>query len=211
VGRHRRYTLDRGLRADDEVASCEANGVSSEDEDAGAGADADADADAVARLLGRRPAGSYRVVVRDPEGAPAVIENVPILDEGRPMPTLFWLVDPVAREAVSRFESTGGVRAADGFVDAGELATAHARYAAERDAKIPDHHRGPRPSGGVGGTRRGVKCLHAHLAWWLAGGKDPVGEWVVSQLDIDFGKYTNVNDVRSQLDPDVPGDRDGRP
>ena len=26
-----------------------------------------------------------------------------------------------------------------------------------------------RPTGGVGGTRRGVKCLHAHYAWYLAG------------------------------------------
>jgi Protein of unknown function (DUF501) len=28
-----------------------------------------------------------------------------------------------------------------------------------------------------------VKCLHAHLAWWLAGGDDPVGAWVASELD----------------------------
>jgi hypothetical protein len=35
----------------------------------------------------------------------------------------------------------------------------------------------------VGGTRRGVKCLHAHLAHWLAGGDDAVGEWVAMQLD----------------------------
>jgi exopolyphosphatase/guanosine-5'-triphosphate,3'-diphosphate pyrophosphatase len=34
----------------------------------------------------------------------------------------------------------------------------------------------------VGGTRRGVKCLHAHYAWHLAGGQDPVGRWVAQQL-----------------------------
>ncbi len=39
-------------------------------------------------------------------------------------------------------------------------------------------HTGPRPFGGVGGTRQGVKCLHAHYAWLLAGGDDPVGRWV---------------------------------
>jgi exopolyphosphatase/guanosine-5'-triphosphate,3'-diphosphate pyrophosphatase len=27
-----------------------------------------------------------------------------------------------------------------------------------------------------------VKCLHAHLAWYLAGGGDPVGRWVTHQL-----------------------------
>ena len=42
---------------------------------------------------------------------------------------------------------------------------------------------GPRPSGGVGGTRQGVKCLHAHYAWHLAGGDDPVGRWIDDHLD----------------------------
>ncbi len=41
--------------------------------------------------------------------------------------------------------------------------------------------RGPRPSGGVGGTHTGVKCLHAHYAFHLAGGDDPVGRWVEDQ------------------------------
>jgi hypothetical protein len=29
----------------------------------------------------------------------------------------------------------------------------------------------------------GVKCLHAHYAWYLAGGDDPVGRWVEAHLD----------------------------
>jgi hypothetical protein len=49
---------------------------------------------------------------------------------------------------------------------------------------IPDDRTGPRPSGGVGGTRQGVKCLHAHVAWWLAGGDDAVGDWVAARLDL---------------------------
>jgi hypothetical protein len=47
---------------------------------------------------------------------------------------------------------------------------------------VPADHVGPRPSGGVGGTRVGVKCLHAHYAWYLAGGDDPVGRWVAAHL-----------------------------
>jgi len=27
-----------------------------------------------------------------------------------------------------------------------------------------------------------VKCLHAHYAWFLAGGDDPVGRWVDQRL-----------------------------
>ena len=43
---------------------------------------------------------------------------------------------------------------------------------------LPDGHTGPAPVRRGGGTREGVKCLHAHYAWWLAGGDDPVGQWV---------------------------------
>ncbi len=75
------------------------------------------------------------------------------------------------------------MRRAEAEVDPDELAQAHQRYAAERDATVPAGHVGPRPSGGVGGTRQGVKCLHAHYAWYLAGGDDPVGAWVHVQLD----------------------------
>ena len=122
------------------------------------------------------------MVVRNSSGAPAVIRNAPILHDGRPMPTRYWLVEEDLRRLVGRLESEGGVRAAETAVDAGELVEAHARYAAERDAAIPEDHHGPRPSAGVGGTRRGVKCLHAHYAWHLAGGDDPVGRWVAERL-----------------------------
>jgi uncharacterized protein len=40
----------------------------------------------------------------------------------------------------------------------------------------------------VGGTREGVKCLHAHFAWHLAGGDDPVGRWVAERLDAGEGE-----------------------
>ena len=141
----------------------------------------DADEASVTELLGRRPAGRYEVVVRDDTGTPVVIRNAPLLDDGTPMPTRYWLVGRAEVAAVSRLEAAGGVRAAEAAVDAGELAAAHARYAAERDAELPVGA-AHRPSGGVGGTREGVKCLHAHYAWHLAGGDDPVGRWVDAQL-----------------------------
>lgn len=137
----------------------------------------------VADLLGREPQGRYEVVVVDEAGVPVVIRNEPLLDDGTPMPTRYWLVGAVERVAVGRLEAAGGVRRAETEVDADALAAAHARYAAERDAALPDGHEGPRPFGGVGGTRQGVKCLHAHYAWFLAGGDDPVGRWVADHLD----------------------------
>jgi hypothetical protein len=138
----------------------------------------------VARQLGRPPAGAFTVCVRRADGTPAVIANEPLLGDGRPMPTRYWLVDGRLRAAVSRLEADGGVRRAEREVDPAALAAAHGSYAAERDAQLPGHHRGPRPSGGVGGTATGVKCLHAHLAYWLAGGDDPVGAWTAGALGV---------------------------
>lgn len=142
-----------------------------------------ADVERVTELLGRAPRADFEVVVRSASGEPAVIRNAPLLADGTPMPTRYWLVAPELVRAVSRLEADGGVRAAEATVDPEALAAAHAAYAADRNAAVPDRWTGPRPFGGVGGTREGVKCLHAHYAWHLAGGSDPVGVWVAARLD----------------------------
>ena len=43
------------------------------------------DVDAVTELLGRTPRGEFEVVVRDEAGAPVVIRNAPLLDDGTPI------------------------------------------------------------------------------------------------------------------------------
>ena len=58
------------------------------------------------------------------------------------------------------------------------LRRAHEAYAAERGRLHP----GAEAWGGVGGAARGVKCLHAHYAHYLAGGPDPIGAWVARRL-----------------------------
>lgn len=143
------------------------------------------DRQAVTAALGRVPAAEFKVVVRTTAGAPAVIRNAPFLEDGTPMPTLYWLVEPELCARVGRLEASGGVRLAEADVDPHALLFAHEQYAAERSASIRVPWNGPRPTGGVGGTRVGVKCLHAHLAWWLAGGEDPVGAWVAHRLAIE--------------------------
>jgi hypothetical protein len=141
-----------------------------------------ADRQAVEALLGRPADADFEVVVRHRDGSPVVIRNAPFLPDGTPMPTLYWLVGEPERTMVSRLESDGGVHRVEELVDPDELANAHAAYAVERSALIADGHPGARPTGGVGGTRRGIKCLHAHLAYRLAGGDDPVGRWIIEQL-----------------------------
>jgi len=148
-----------------------------------------ADLEAVTALLGRPPRGVFDVVVRDEAGAPVVIRNAPLLDDGTPMPTRYWLVGRRERGAVGALEAAGGVRMAEAAVEPAALAETHARYAAEREAALPPGHAGARPSGGVGGTRTGVKCLHAHVAYWLAGGDDPVGRWAAERCGIEMGDY----------------------
>lgn len=141
----------------------------------------------VAELLGRQPQGRYTIAARDDAGDPTVIQNAPFLDDGTPMPTVFWLIGPDWVRRIGQLEAGGGVDAAESAVDGETLAAAHARYAALRDAMIPAGHSGPRPTGGVGGTRTGVKCLHAHWAWHLAGGDDPVGRWIADRIDMQPG------------------------
>ena len=146
----------------------------------------------VESLVGRPLGGRFAVVVRAKDGRPVVIENEPHLRDGTPMPTLYWLVDPQLLDAVSRLESEGGVHRFEELVDAEELRRAHDDYARRRSSATVRTDL-VQAEGGVGGTRVGVKCLHAHLANYLAGAADPVGELVAAS--IDAGTFV-IDDVR---------------
>ena len=141
------------------------------------------DAEWVQACLGRTPRSGYEVAARDGAGRPSVIRNPPLLDDGTPMPTRYWLIAPDLNRRIGTIEAAGGVDDAERDIGPEALVELHDRYARERDSAMPEHHEGPRPSGGVGGTRVGVKCLHAHYAWYLAGGDDPVGRWVHERLE----------------------------
>ena len=149
----------------------------------------DADIARVGELLGRIPQGQFEIVVRTKSGDPVVLRNAPFLDDGTPMPTRYWLLGEHETVIVGRLEASGGVNQAEADIGPTALIETHERYAAERDAAIDPSHTGPRPFGGVGGTRIGVKCLHAHFGWWLAVGNDPVGQWVADKLDLSRDDY----------------------
>lgn len=141
------------------------------------------DAAIVEELIGRTPQGDYTIVVRSRTGEPVVLMNSPLMPDGKPMPTLYWLVGRTEVPAVSRIEADGVIDRVEELIGLDAISRIHDAYEARRDALIPAGHTGPRPSAGVGGTRRGVKCLHAHLANWLAGNDDAVGEWVAARMD----------------------------
>ncbi len=137
--------------------------------------------------IGRAPRAPSRVVARCHLGLPVVIQVPPLLDDGTPFPTLYWLTCPLATARVGRLESTGGVGRMEQKATAdpefgAALERAHASYAELRDALIPPGAT-PVPTGGVGGARAGVKCLHAHYAHHGAGGSNPVGQIVASWVE----------------------------
>lgn len=113
-----------------------------------------------------------------------MIRNASLDAEGRPFPTAYWLTCPEAVKAVARVESAGWIarlneRAQEDAAFAEGLAAAHRAYAEDRASDLAE----ALGWGGVAGTRTGVKCLHAHYAYHLAGGDDPVGEWVASRVE----------------------------
>jgi exopolyphosphatase / guanosine-5'-triphosphate,3'-diphosphate pyrophosphatase len=125
-------------------------------------------------------------VARCSAGHPLVIRNQPVDAEGRPFPTLYWLTCPDTVKAVARLESEGWIKRLDRQAEADpdlrvSLRRAHEDYARERGVIHP----GAEAWGGVGGTAQGIKCLHAHYAFYLAGGRDPIGAWVGARLRAD--------------------------
>jgi uncharacterized protein len=147
----------------------------------------------IAAQLGRPLRAFSKPLVRCHLGLPVVIEVPPVLDDGTPFPTHYWLSCPLAVRRVARIESRGDIGvieervAADPEFDR-RLSAAHERYRSERDVLIPEDaiHR---PSGGVAGASLGVKCLHAHYADFAAGvvsgepWDNPVGELVAAEVE----------------------------
>lgn len=137
----------------------------------------------MAGQLGREPSIPFSVVARCGPGHPLVIRNHPVDAEGHPFPTLYWLTCPETRAAVSRLESEGWIKRLNERAEVDPklrtaLRRAHEAYAKERGRWLP----GAEKWDGVGGTARGIKCLHAHYAYRVAGGPDPIGSWVAHKL-----------------------------
>ncbi len=137
------------------------------------------DREIVARQIGREPRAFARVAVRCPFGRPAVTEQAPFDENGRPFPTQFYVTCSHLVAAISRLEAAGGVdrwtKAAQ--ADAGlaeSLAFAQAQQRAIR----------PEIDAGIGGSTRSgsLKCLHAHAAFALARPGYELGDRILAEL-----------------------------
>ncbi len=137
--------------------------------------------------IGRPLRADSEVVSRCHLDMPVVVRVPPHLDDGTPFPTLYWLTCPVAVTRIGRLEGSGGVKRMEAKLESDEaFAAAHTEasraYEAERAALIESVD-GPAPSGGVGGTATGVKCLHAHYAYTRGGGNNPIGQLVQDWIE----------------------------
>jgi len=159
------------------------------------------DGRAVAAQIERPLRSDAEVVVRCALDLPVVTRVPPVLDDGTPFPTRFWLSCPLAVRRIGRVEAAGGVKALQRHAAAtpefdDRLTAAHRRYASERNTAVPAGAEHP-PGGGVGGTEigAGIKCLHAHYGDHAAGNDNPVGAVVapfVEPLDCTVGCVVEV-------------------
>jgi hypothetical protein len=140
------------------------------------------DVASVARQLGRPPRGLRAVAHRCSCGLPDVVETDPVLDDGTPFPTLYWLTCPRARSAVGTLEGSGvmaqmSARLAGDADLADRYAAAHRDYVARRDEVrvLPG-------APGAGGMPERVKCLHVLVAHELAIGINPLGREALDLL-----------------------------
>lgn len=157
--------------------------------------------------LGRKPRGEIFVASRCLYGLVEVIINPPLLEGYIPFPTLYWLTCPVLRSETGKLEA-GSFRdylkrkLRDDPEFFRELRRAEEDYVREREelARIlgmkekavflPDHQ-------GIAGSNPGsMKCLHSHLAHYLARGVNPIGREMQRHLK-DVQRKRCKGDCRS--------------
>jgi uncharacterized protein len=118
----------------------------------------------VERQLGRRPRAFRAVAVRCPYGRPAVTEQAPFDEDGRPFPTQFYVTCPFLVAQISRLEAAGGVEKwTHAAADSPELLASLTR------AQSDQRELRPELAAGIGGSTRtgSLKCLHAHAGFAL--------------------------------------------
>ena len=144
----------------------------------------------VGAQLGREPITRWRIALRCSWERPVVIANAPRASDGSPFPTLYWLTCPHLVQSVSAAETRGEVdRWADRVGDDPhlrfEVLAADQQYRAARE--MEGHGDDPNADVGIAGQSDpcGTKCLHAHVAAFLAGIPDPIGRATLDGLEVE--------------------------
>ncbi|MFO7815307.1 MAG: DUF501 domain-containing protein [Halanaerobiales bacterium] len=154
----------------------------------------------IEKQIGRKPKGMVEVSLKCPFGYPAVIKVFPFSKE-RVFPTTYWLTCPYLQKEISVLEDKGWIESLQDLIDDNEktetkLKRAHQNYAKERfemlDKKqkkkmkgISDNIFNTLKNSGIGGVKdkKGLKCLHTHVADYLVNRINPVGERVFQHIN----------------------------
>ena len=151
-----------------------------------------ADLAAVTAQLGRAPRGVVGIAHRCPCGLPDVILSAPVLPDGTPFPTVYYLTCPRASGRIGTLEGSGLMRElSDELRESDELragtSAAHQRFLDDRTAAAlaigvdePPGLQGV----SAGGMPDRVKCLHVFAAQALACGPgvNPIGDRVLADI-----------------------------
>lgn len=141
----------------------------------------------IAAQTGRMPREPWRAVSRCSFGHPMVISSPSRLADGSPFPTWTWLTCPYLVHAVSALESRGdAARWRSAAADDEELARDLRELDRAVRAARAEEGGGIDDCAGVGLAGQedplGVKCLHAHVSYALAGLDDPIGAAVLAEV-----------------------------
>lgn len=146
----------------------------------------------VTQLLGRAPRGMEAIQVYNEYAEPSVI-RVASLVEGKPFPTLFWLVDKRISYKLDKLEANGVINQLQQQIDASEtlqqsLIADHKNYIALREKymrngikkalQVAGYYEDlqKRGVGGIANFTR-IRCLHTYYAAHLVN-KNTVGRMV---------------------------------
>lgn len=129
----------------------------------------------------QRPArGLLGIPVRDEQGNPVVAQISPVV-EGKPFPTMYWLVGPQVYKDISEVEGKGFTKIIQQKVNSSpdlraDLASIHESYCADRvryfndlELSLPANMMSMITQTGVGGVKEKqyIRCLHMFYAYHL--------------------------------------------
>ncbi len=153
----------------------------------------------VEQQIKRKPEGMIRLSIKCPFNYPAVIQVHPFFNK-RVFPTIYWLTCPYLVKEISILEENGWIKKMQAMVDSDlkwmkKMEKAHKNYAESRFEildneekemikNISDDLYSTLKNSGIGGIKdkKGIKCLHSHLADYLVNRINPVGKTIFSQI-----------------------------
>ena len=176
----------------------------------------------VRQLLGRRPKISYHIICRCPDGCPQVLETPPLVWENNrwvPFPTIYWLTCPRLKLEISRLEQAGWIKSLAERVKNQTAAWQEYQDAQEavalRRVQAAKTLLGQDPEPGVidiltrttiAGSHHiaGIKCLHAHVAHFLASGDNPIGRWALDAAGACRPELPCLSLLKTELQEETP-------